>query len=139
MNIRIKRIDNDFQLEAEGTGPHPVILDGALKIGGHGQGVRPMELLLMGLGGCTSMDVLSILRKMKQDVQDFNVIVEANREKDKVPSLFEDIQVKYILKGDLDEKKVRKAIELSMTKYCSATAILEKSAKITYTLEIINQ
>jgi putative redox protein len=137
-SITLKRVDADFKLEARGSGPHPVYLDGATKIGGHEDGVRPMECLLIGLGGCTSMDVLSILRKMKQDVKEFSVVVDGKREKDKMPSLFEDIHLKYTLYGNLEEAKVKRAIDLSMEKYCSVTAILRPTANITYSFEIVN-
>lgn len=134
--VTLKRINNDFKLEARGTGPYPVYLDGAPKIGGHSDGVRPMELLLMGIAACSSMDVLSILRKMKQEVKEYSVEVQGSREQDKIPSLFETIHVSFSFDGDLTDDKVRRAIDLSMKKYCSVTAILEKTAKISYSFTI---
>lgn len=137
MSIEIKRIDDAFQLEATGSGPFTVKMDGEEKIGGKGQGVKPMELMLMGIGGCSSIDVLSILKKQRQEVKDYRVTVDGEREVvPKPPSVFKKIHVKFSFSGDLDESKVARAIELSMTKYCSVTRILEKTADITYSYEI---
>ena len=137
MSITIKRIDDAFQMEAKGSGPHPVIIDAAEKVGGKNQGVRPMELMLMGIGGCSSIDVLSILKKQRQEVKEYSVVVDGEREDvPKPPSVFKKIHIKFSFRGDLDESKVARAIELSMTKYCSVTRIMEKSADITYSYEI---
>ena len=111
-------------------------VDGAASVGGENKGFRPMQLLLAGLGSCSSIDIISILKKQKQPLEDLRVQVDSEREKDKVPSLFQDIHVHFIFKGDLDEKKVKRAVDLSMNTYCSATKILEKTAKITYSFEI---
>ncbi len=139
MSIEIKRIDDAFQLEAKGSGPFTVIMDAGEKVGGKGQGVRPMELMLMGIGGCSSIDVLSILKKQRQKVRDYSVTVDGKREEvPKPPAVYKNIHVKFSFSGDLDESKVARAIELSMTKYCSVTRILEKSADITYSYEINN-
>lgn len=107
-------------------------MDGAPKIGGSDKAARPMEVLLMSLAGCSSMDVLDILNKQRQNVEDFRIEVTAEREKDKTPSLFTDIHLHYFLKGKLDEKKVERAIRLSMETYCSVAKIVEKTAKITW-------
>lgn len=111
-------------------------VDGAASVGGENKGFRPMQLLLAGLGSCSSIDIISILKKQKQPLEDLRVLVDGEREKDKVPSLFQDIHVHFIFKGDLDEKKVKRAVDLSMKTYCSATKILEKTTKITYSFEI---
>ena len=112
-------------------------IDGSSIVGGENNGFRPMQLLLAGLGSCSSIDIISILKKQKQPLEDIRVLVDGEREKDKTPSLFKDIHIHFILQGNLDEKKVKRAVDLSMNTYCSVTKTLEKTAKITYSFEII--
>ncbi len=139
MKVELNRVDQDFHFEARGNSTVAVNIDAAENIGGHNAGARPMELLLMGLGGCTSIDVILILKKQKQVLEDIKLVVEGDREK--IPgtemSPFTKINVHFILKGQLDPKKVEKAIALSMEKYCSATAQLRASAEITHSFEIL--
>ncbi len=111
-------------------------IDGSEKIGGENLGPSPMELVLMAAGGCSSMDVLSILKKMKQDVNSYVVEVNGERDTDAVPAVFTSIHMKFILEGDLDEKKVARAIDLSMDKYCSVTHMLRSSVDISTSFEI---
>ncbi len=137
MKIHLKRIDNAFHLEASNELGKIIEMDGAPKIGGSDKAARPMQVLLMSLAGCSSMDVLDILKKQRQQVEDFRIEVDAEREKDKTPALFTDIHLHFYLKGDLNEKKVERAVNLSMETYCSVAKIVEKTAKITweYTIE----
>lgn len=108
-------------------------------VGGQNDGVRPMELLLIGLGGCTAMDVISILRKKNQEVSGFELELDADRAGGH-PNIFTEININYILRGNkIDPRAVERAIELSGTKYCSAQAMLEKSAQIRSTYEIIEE
>ena len=137
MKIHLKRVNKAVHLEAVNEAGNKVQIDGAPKIGGAEQGARPMELIIMGLGGCSSMDVLNILYKQKQEVVDYEVNIEADREEDAVPSLFTNIHVEFVLKGNIDQKKADRAAKLSMEKYCSVTKILEKTAKITHSVKII--
>lgn len=132
MDVTISRINEAVHLEGTNQDGLRVLLDGSPAIGGENKGVRPMEMLLISLGSCSSMDVLSILAKMKQEVTDYKVEVHGDREPDKVPSLFTKIHVHYRLWGDLDEKKVARAIELSMGTYCSVTKMLEKAVEISH-------
>ena len=135
MKVSLKRVNQAVHLEASNENGNTVQIDGAPKIGGEDKGARPMELLLMGLGGCSSMDILSILAKQKVALDDFNIDVDAERDSENVPSLFTNIHVKFIFKGENLEaslKKIERAVNLSMDKYCSVTKILEKSAKITH-------
>lgn len=132
MKIEINRIDDDFHFEASGSTGVPVNIDAAPAIGGHNKGARPMELLLMGLGGCSGIDVINILKKQKQQIDSFKIIIDAEREKEKTPSIFESINVHFLLSGDLDENKVKRAVELSMDKYCSAAAVIGKTVDIKY-------
>ncbi|MEY2762149.1 MAG: hypothetical protein RLZZ96_2050 [Bacteroidota bacterium] len=136
MEVVLNRLDQDFHFEAKGSSPIPVHIDAAEGIGGHNAGARPMELLLMGLGGCTAIDVILILKKQRQIIEDFQIRVSGDREKiegtEKTP--FRSINIQFELKGTIDGNKALKAIQMSMDKYCSATAQIEPSATITHTL-----
>jgi len=116
---------------------HTVIMDGALEAGGQNQGARPMELVLIGMGGGTAFDVVHILRKSRQDISDCVAEIEAKRAETD-PKVFTNIHIHFIVTGkNLDAKKVQHAIELSATKYCSASIMLAKTAKITHDFEIV--
>ncbi len=138
MKIQLKRIDDAFHLEAVNELGKTIEMDGAPKIGGSDKAPRPMEVLLMSMAGCSSMDVLDILKKQRQHVEDFHIEVRAEREKDKTPALFTEIHLHFQLKGDLDEKKVERAVRLSMETYCSVAKIVEKTAKITWEWSVDN-
>lgn len=111
-------------------------MDGSPEIGGQGLGVRPMETVLMGLGGCASMDVLSILKKMRENIVDYEVEINADRAEDH-PKVFTKIHVHFKLFGNIKKENVEKAIRLSVDKYCSVTHMLNKTAAITESYEII--
>ena len=134
MQIKLKRIDKDFNIEATNSEGNTVLMDGSKEIGGHGKGMRPMQLLLTALGGCSSVDIIVILRKQKQELE--SIEIEVNGDRDPVGiegySLFKTIEVHFILKGNVDKDKVERAVQLSMEKYCSVTKTLEPTAKITY-------
>ncbi|MBU2493888.1 MAG: OsmC family protein [Bacteroidetes bacterium] len=132
MKIEINRIDKDFHFEAKGSTGIAVNIDAAPAIGGHNMGARPMELLLMGLGGCSGIDIVNILKKQKQNIEEFKIVVEAGREKDKTPSVFENIYIHFYLSGNIEKEKAGRAVELSMEKYCSAAAVIRKSVDIKY-------
>ena len=120
-----------------GTG-HSMIMDGAAEEGGENLGPRPMEMLLMGLGGCTAYDVVVILRKARQNVEDCIVDLSAERA-ESVPKVFTRIHLHFVVSGKaLSETHVKRAIELSAEKYCSATLMLAKTAEITHDYEIID-
>lgn len=105
---------------------HSIIMDGPPDHGGKNQGPRPMEMLLLGLGGCTSFDVMSILQKSRQNVTDCRAEIEADRA-DTVPSVFTNIRIHFIVSGEnLKESLVKRAVALSAEKYCSASIMLEK-------------
>ena len=137
MKITLKRIDDAYHLEAKNEDGRTIEIDGAVAIGGNNQGMRPMQLLLAAAGGCSSIDIISILKKQKQDLKDIEIEVTAEREKDKTPSLFTDIHIHYKLTGDLNDGKVKRAVGLSMDKYCSVVKIFEKTAKVSSSYEII--
>jgi len=138
MRITLERQNKAVHLQATNEDGASIDIDGALSIGGENKGLRPMQLLLAGIGSCSTMDIVSILNKQKQDLQDIRILVDGEREKEKTPSLFEEIHVHFILTGNLDEKKVKRAVDLSMNTYCSVSKIIEKTARITYSYEIKN-
>ncbi len=131
MQIQLHHQNDAVHLKAQNEDGHEVQLDGSEKIGGENLGFRPMQMLLVALGSCASMDVLSILQKQKQVIDSYSVYVDGEREPDAIPSLFTDIHVRFEFQGPIDEKKVKRAIELSMGTYCSVTKTLEKTANIT--------
>ena len=115
---------------------HSIVMDTSAKSGGNQSAPTPMEMVLIGLGGCTGMDVISILRKMKQDVKGFRIEIE-KKNADEHPKVYTAISMKYIFSGSrLDEKKIERAINLSQDKYCSVSAMLGKTADISHTFEI---
>jgi putative redox protein len=137
MQVELNRVDGDFHFAAYGSDKIAVHIDGAAAIGGTHAGARPMELILMGLGGCSAIDIVLILKKSRQIVEDLCIVVEGQREADANPSPFLKIHIKYMFKGNLKPEKVENAIRLSMEKYCSVTAMLEKTADITWGFEIL--
>lgn len=137
MRCRIKWLDHMSFVGESGSG-HSVVMDGAPDVGGRNLGVRPMEMLLLGLGGCTAFDVVSILHKSRQQLVDCEVEIEAERAED-IPKVFTSIHLHFIVTGrDIDPNKVAKAVDLSADKYCSASRMLEKTAAITHDFEIVN-
>ncbi len=135
MKARVKWLDNMSFVGESGSG-HSVVMDGPPELGGRNLGVRPMEMLLLGLGGCSSFDVVLILQKSKQAVTDCEVEIEAERA-DSEPKVFTRIHLHFIVKGhDLSPEKVERAIRLSAEKYCSASIMLGKTATVTHDFEI---
>jgi putative redox protein len=124
MQATVKWVDGVMFLGESGSG-HSVVMDGAPDQGGRNMGVRPMEMLLIGLGGCASFDVISMLRKGRQQIADCRVELKAERV-DVVPAVFSKIHLNFIVSGkDLKEAQVKRAVELSAEKYCSASIMLE--------------
>ncbi len=135
MKCRVKWLDHMSFVGESGSG-HSVVMDGAPEAGGRDLGIRPMEMLLLGLGGCTAFDVVSILHKSRQQITDCEVEIEAERATD-IPKVFTKIHVHFIVSGkDLDPGRVARAVELSADKYCSASRMLGKVAEITHDFEI---
>jgi putative redox protein len=137
MKITLKRIDDAFQMEATNENGNVTYTDGSPAIGGSNKAMRPMQLMLVGLGSCSSIDIIHLLKKQRQPLDDIQIEINAEREEDKIPSLFTKIIIHYKLFGDLDEKKVERAVRLSMEKYCSVAKILEKGAEIVWGYEIV--
>ena len=135
MKTRITWIEEMTYLARSPSG-HAVVLDGPPELGGQNLGPRPMEMLLMGMGGCTAIDVVNILRKARQDLRGCELEIEATRA-DSDPKVFTTIHVHFIVTGrELAAKQVERAIQLSAEKYCSASIMLGQTAKITHSFEI---
>ena len=135
MKVRVKWIE-DVAFMGESETGHAVVMDGAPENGGRNIGMRPMEMLLLGMGGCTSFDVVTILKKSRQPVVDCVADMTAERS-DEIPKVFTKIHVHFVITGDdLNEKQVARAVELSAEKYCSASIMLSKSVDITHDFEI---
>ena len=136
MKARIKWIENVCFMGESETG-HAVVLDGAPDAGGRNLGMRPMEMLLIGMGACTSFDVVTILKKARQPVSDCVAEIEAARA-DEVPKVFTKIHVHFVVTGKgLNPVQVERAVKLSAEKYCSASIMLGKAAEISHDFEII--
>jgi len=126
-----------LQFVGETGSGHAIVMDGDERFGGRNTGVRPTELLLVAVGGCSGMDVVSILKKKRQKVTGVEINVSGSKAKD-YPQKFTDIEIEFVVRGrSLSEEAVKRAVDLSMEKYCSVKATLEGSAKITYKYRII--
>ena len=128
---------NKVHFSAIADSGHEILIDGPPDAGGENRGVRPMELVLMGVGGCTSFDVVNILRKSRQDVT--NCVTEITAERvDEVPQVFKSININFLIEGrDLDANKVDRALHLTAEKYCSASIMMQTAGvEITHTFEI---
>ena len=137
MKVRVKWIGH-MSLVAETGSGHSVVMDGPPDHGGRDLAARPMEMVLVGLGGCSTFDVVDILKKSRQSIQGCELEIEANRA-DLIPAVFTDIHLKFIITGsDLNETQVKRAVELSMEKYCSVVKMLRHSVSITHDFEIKN-
>ena len=136
MNISVNWVDGLLMVGKSDSG-HTITMDGPPESGGENLGVRPMEMLLLGVAGCTMIDVVTTLKKMRQDLSHLETKINAERATDH-PKVFTDIHIHFILKGqNLDEKKVDKAITLSAEKYCSASIMLGETATITHDFKVI--
>ncbi len=137
IKIELARIDEDFNMEAVNDSGNKILLDGSPAEGGHNRGMRPMQTLLAAMGACSAIDIISILRKQREKLDDIKITVTGEREKDVTPSLYTEVHAHYKLFGNIDHDKAQKAVSLSVEKYCSVAKTLEKTAKVTYSLEII--
>ncbi|NJM25590.1 MAG: OsmC family protein [Bacteroidia bacterium] len=137
VEINLHRKEGDFGFEATDANGHVVRLDTSDETGGVNYGVRPMQMLLMGLGGCSAIDIVMILKKQRQPLHDIKITVTGEREADAVPSLFKKAHVHFQLFGPLHADKAEKAVSLSVEKYCSVAKTLEPTATVSYSFEII--
>jgi putative redox protein len=135
VQTRIKWIEGICMMGETGSG-HAIIMDGAPSHGGRNLGARPMEMLLLGLGGCTAIDIVNILKKGRQNLVDCEIEIQAERAETE-PQVFTKIHLHYIVTGyGIKEAQVKRAIDLSADKYCSASNMLNKVAQLTYDYEI---
>ncbi len=137
MRAKIKWVDEVMFVGESGSG-HAVVIDGPPEHGGRNMGIRPMELLLLGVGSCSSFDVLQILQKGRNDIVDCQTEITAERV-DTVPKVFSHIHLHFIVTGrNLKESVVKRAVQLSAEKYCSASIMLGKAVEISHDFELIN-
>ena len=125
MKVELKRLDDAFHFEARGEQGVTMHFDANPEIGGHDKGVRPMQALLMSVGGCSAIDIILILKKQKQEITDFRIEIDGGRQQGKEPSLWEKIGIIFHLEGKIDPEKAKRAVQLSMEKYCSVSRTLE--------------
>lgn len=137
MKIEINRLNDGFHMEAVNDSGNTVHIDASPDIGGTGKGMRPMQLLLTSLGACGTIDIIAILKKQRQPLEDIKITITGEREKDAVPAPFIAAHIHFKLFGKLDKDKVEKAVSLSVDKYCSVAKTIEKTTKITHSFEIV--
>jgi len=138
MKARVKWLDNMSFVGESGSG-HSVVMDGAPDAGGRNLAARPMEMVLIGMGGCTAFDVVLILQRQRQAISDCQVELSAERAEN-APKVFTKIHVHYIVKGKgLDEKKVARAVDMTAEKYCSVSIMLAQSVDVSHDFEIIEE
>ena len=130
IEINIDRIEGDCGFEATDANGHTIKMDTSPETGGVNFGVRPMQVLLMGLGGCSGIDIVMILKKQRQQVDNFSMKIEGERQSGKEPSLWKEVKIIFELKGNLDPEKAQRACELSMNKYCSVAETLRLGGTI---------
>lgn len=136
MKATVKWLDNMSFVGESGSG-HSVVMDGPPEDGGRNLGVRPMEMVLLGMGGCTAFDVVLILKRGRQEISDCHVELEAERAGE-VPKVFTKIHAHYVIKGKgLDAKKVERAVSMTAEKYCSVSIMLAATVEVTHDFEII--
>ena len=134
MKISLKRINENYLFETVNERGNIVLLDN--KTDEEPKGASPMDLLLRGIAGCSSIDIVMILRKQNHELEDLLVEVDGYREDGAIPNVFKKIHLDFILKGDVPAAKVERAVKLSMDKYCSVSKMLEKAAEISYSVSL---
>lgn len=137
IKVEINRVDADFRMEAVNDKGNSIIMDAGVSDGGHDSGFRPMQLLLAALGGCSAIDLIAILRKQREPLNDVKITVTGEREAGVVPALYTEAHIHFKLFGTVNHDKAERAVALSVDKYCSVAKTLEKTAKVTYSFEII--
>ena len=137
IKVEINRVDADFRMEAVNDKGNSIIMDAGEADGGHDSGFRPMQLLLAALGGCSAIDLIAILRKQREPLNDLKITVTGEREAGVVPALYTEAHIHFKLFGAVNREKAERAVALSVDKYCSVAKTLEKTAKVTYSFEII--
>ena len=131
MKVTVQRLNDAVLFEGKNTDGNTIILDGSTNIGGEGKGMRPTEALLVSLASCSSIDVVLILKKMRQQLDDIKVEVDAEQAIDQVPKVFTKIHMTFHLKGEIKPIKAEQAIQKSLEKYCTVAKMIEGKAEIT--------
>ena len=138
VKVELNRLEGDYHMVAVNDRGNVLHMDDGGKEGGLGAGFGPMQSLLASVGGCSTIDVVSILKKQRQILDDIKVTVTAEREKDVTPSLYSEVHVHFKLFGAIDKDKAEKAVSLSIEKYCSVAETLRRAgAKVTYSFDVI--
>ncbi|MFL5789018.1 MAG: OsmC family protein [Flavisolibacter sp.] len=127
VRIELQRVQGDYGFKAKDENGNTLQTDTSIENGGTNFGVRPMQTLLMALGSCSAIDIVSILKKQRQQLDEFEIKIEGEREKGKEPSLWKKIHMHFILKGKIDPDKAQKACTLSVEKYCSVAETLRRA------------
>lgn len=130
MKITIERINNEYLMEARGASTVPVFMDNSS--GGNAKGSSPMELLLMGVGGCSAIDIIYILKKQRKEITSYKVEVDGERIEANEAKPFKKMFLKIYLEGDIEAEKVKRAAALSFEKYCSVSITFQKSVEVNY-------
>ena len=136
VKINLERINDAVNFKASNVDGSSILMDGSPDLGGQGNGVRPMQTLLMGLAGCSAIDMVMILDKMRQQLDDISIDVEGFEKQMDGFKEYEKIHMTFHLFGDIKAEKAKKAAELSVKKYCSVAKTLEKTSEITYSLHL---
>jgi putative redox protein len=139
VKIELNRLNDAYHMEATNEQGRSIQMDNSSEDGGSNLGMRPMQLLLAAMGGCSAVDVISILKKQRQQLKDIKITVTGEREKGVTPSLYTEVHAHFKLYGNIDKEKAERAVNLSVKKYCSVAKTLELKATITYSLEVINE
>lgn len=138
MDIHVKRLNDKVHFEAKNESGASVQFDGSADIGGENKGMTPMQLLLTSVGACSVMDVVSILKKQREPVEDVQIKIHGDRKAEGAPKPFTAIQLHFILKGTLNASKVERAITLGVEKFCSVAESLDPKIEITHSFEVID-
>ncbi len=136
MEINLIRKSGKFNFEASNETGFTVELDAKAAIGGEGKGFRPMEMMLIGLGGCSGIDMVNVLNKQKEPLNDVKIGIKATRKEEEMPPIFDVINIHFDLYGELNTTKVERALQMTFDKYCSVANILSRSATINFTYTI---
>jgi putative redox protein len=124
VHVEVTRVNDDYGFEGRDSTGHMVKMDSSPESGGKDFGIRPMQMLLMGLGGCSGIDIVSILKKQKQTVNSFRILIDGERESGKEATLWKEVHIIFELKGQIEPEKAKRACALSVEKYCSVAATL---------------
>lgn len=139
IKVELERVHGDYGFEVKDAYGQSVKIDNSPEHGGDHFGVRPMQLLLMALAGCSGMDVISILKKQRQNITGYKTIVQGTREPGAEPSLWKFIELEFIIYGDVEQGKAQRAVELSINKYCSVAATLKAAGtEIKWSVKVVN-